>query len=230
MQLHKINQYIEQYKTYLKSFEASKKRLHYWESQHIWQENWDTDAIDWVQMYDHSLQNSTTNRLWKREAYDPKLMMLAFLDMDQHFVISMFNDLFNEDLEVHGRADRFSFYCDQLLAQFRKNKPMSKATGHHHDDGYQIISIYLSFQFPELYAPYNADQFIDLLRKIGAANIPPTGDFPRHVKVMRTLQKFLVKDEEVLSLHNNRTQNIHYQNNSLLLAFDFSRFINELNQ
>jgi len=225
MQLHKIKQYIEQYKVYLSSFDASKNRLHYWESQRIWQENWDKDAIDWHEMYDNSLQNSTSNRLWKREAYDPKEMMLAFLEMDKHFVISMFNDLFDESLEVHGRADRFSFYCDQLLIQFRKKKPMSKATGHHHDDGYQMVSLYLSFQYPELYAPYYAEDFIKLLHKIGAANIPLTGDYARHVKVMRTLQNFLIKEENLVQLHKERLQTIHYQENSLLLAFDFIHFV-----
>ncbi len=225
MQLHKIKHYIQQYKEYLNSFEASKNRLHYWESQRIWQENWDNDAIDWASMYDKSLQNTTTKRLWKREGYEPKQMMLAFLAMDQHFVFSMFNDLFNEDQDVHSRADRFSFYCDQLMLQFRKHKPMNKALGHHHDDGYQIISLYLSFQFPDLYAPYEANRFLELLHKIGAANIPLAGDFPRHLKIMRTLQNFLNKEEELITLHQNRLQSIHYQENSLLLAFDFVCFI-----
>ena len=225
MQLHKINDYIEQYKAYLNSFDATKRNIHYWESQQIWQENWDKDAIDWHKMYDKCLQNSTTKRLWKREAYEPKQMMLAFLKQDQHFVFSMFDDLFDEEKEVLGRADRFIFYCDQLMMQYRKKQPLSKAIGHHHDDGYQMVSLYLSFQFPYFYAPYNAEHFSILLQKIGAANIPLAGDFARHVKVMRTLQKFLNKDETLLILHKARLNGKHYQEESLLLAYDFTQFI-----
>ncbi len=224
MQLHKIKQYLQEYANYLDTPDAY-KRLHYWESQRIWQENWDKDATDWHTMFDNCLQNSTTKRLWKREAYEPKRMMKAFIEMDKHFVFSMFDDLFNEDQEVHSRVDRFVFYCDQLMMQFRKNKPLNIDTGHYHDDGYQIISLYLSFQFPDLYAPYHAEQFITLLQKIGAANIPLAGDFSRHVKVMRTLQKFINKEEELLSRHAARLQANHYQEESLLLAFDFVQFV-----
>lgn len=225
MQLHKINDFIEQYKAYLNSFDATKNNLQYWESQKTWQENWDKDAIDWHKMYDNCLQNSTTKRLWKREAYEPKQMMLAFLEQDQHFVFSMFDDLFDENKDMLGRADRFVFYCDQLLIQYRKNKPLSKALGHHHDDGYQMVSLYLSFQFPDLYAPYHAENFILLLQKIGAANIPLAGDFSRHVKVMRTLQKFMDKDETLLTAHQARLKSNHYQRESLLLTYDFVQFI-----
>lgn len=224
MQLHKIKAYIEAYKNYLQSPQAY-QLVHYWESQAHWQSNWDAEAKDWRLMYDGCLQNSVTKRLWKREAYEPKHMMMAFIELDQYFVQSMFDDLFDENKDVHSRADRFVFYCDQLMMQYRAKYPMRVDTGHYHDDNYEMISLYLSFQYPDLYAPYQAERFLTLLKRIGAANIPPAGDFPRHVKVMRTLHNFLLKDEMLLELHQARLSPQHYADNSLLLCFDFVCFI-----
>jgi hypothetical protein len=226
MQLHKLKDYLQRYGQWLGS-RAAESRLYYWESQAVWQQHWDSDAPDFAQVYDLSLQNSTTRRLWTREAYDPKRIMLAFAAMDRHFVHSMFMDLFNEDKDAHSRADRFVFYCDQLLQQYRQQYPTKIDNSHYHDDGYGITSLYLSFQYPDRYAPYEAERQRRLLHKLGAANIPLAGDFPRHVKLMRTLQNFLNKDEELLARHRKRLRPEHYQEESLLLAFDFGCFVAE---
>lgn len=224
MQLHKLKDYLVQYTEWLGS-RAAEQHLHYWESQAIWQTHWDEEAHDFAAMYDSCLQNSITRRLWKREAYEPKRMMLAFAAMDHHFVHSMFTDLFNEDKDAHSRADRFVFYCDQLLQEYRKKNPAKIDNSHYHDDGYGIISLYLSFRYPDLYAPYEGDRLRELLQNLGAANVPLAGDFPRHIKVMRMLQKFINKEEALLIRHQKRLRPEHYQGESLLLAFDFACFV-----
>jgi len=226
MQLHKLKDYLGQYAEWLGS-RAAEKRLHYWESQAVWQKTWDSDTTDFARMYEQSLQNSTTRRLWKREAYDPKRMLLEFIAMDHYFVHSMFTDLFNEEKDAHARADRFVFYCDQLLQEYRQQYPGKKDNSHYHDDGYGMISLYLSFQYPAIHAPYDAERQRTLLQKLGAANIPLAGDFPRHVKLMRTLQNFLNKEQPLLDTHQQRLRPEHYQEESLLLAFDFGCFVAE---
>lgn len=226
MQLHKIKAYFQAYEQWLQT-PAAEKRLHYWETQAHWQNNWDEESFELDQVYDSCLQNTTTKRLWKREAYEPKRMIRQFIALDRHFVHQMFKDLFNEDREVHARADRFIFYCDQLLQQYRKEKPAARDTGHYHDDGYKMVSLYLSFQYPDRYAPYQAKRFLELLRRVGAANIPPAGDFPRHIKVMRTLQTLLNKEASLIAVHRARLRPEHYQVESYLLAFDFACFVVE---
>lgn len=226
MQLHKLKDYLGQYAEWLSSRDAE-KRLPYWESQAIWQKHWDSDATDFASMYDQSLQNSTTRRLWKREAYDPKRMLLEFIAMDHYFVHSMFTDLFNEEKDAHARADRFVFYCDQLLQEYRQKYPAKKDNSHYHDDGYGMLSLYLSFQYPTLHAPYDADRQRTLLQQLGAANIPLAGDFQRHIKLMRTLQNFINKEQNLLDAHQQRLRPEHYQEESLLLAFDFGCFVAE---
>ena len=205
MQLKLIQQYAEEFRGWLRRQEAE-ERLHFWESQRNWQEHWDLDAPKLKEMYDVSLANSQTKRLWKREAYEPKRMLLQFLDMEPDFVRSMFKDLFNEEKSIDGRVDRFVFYCDQLLDQYRRAQPLAIDTSHYHDDSYGMISLYLAFQYPDRYAPYEAARFLQLLQRLGAGNIPSVGDFPRHCKLMRTLYQLLAKDEELLQRHQERLQ------------------------
>ncbi|MCB0637824.1 MAG: hypothetical protein KDC54_14450 [Lewinella sp.] len=226
MQLQRIQDQLEAYAQWLTT-DAARERLYYWESQQQWQTHWDLEAIDPAAMYDASLQNSRTRRLWKREAYEPKQMMLHFLRAEPEFVRSMFLDLFNEDKSVDGRADRFVFYCDQLLEQYRRAHPLAIDTSHYHDDGYEIVSLYLAFRFPEQYAPYQAPVFLQLLKRLGAANIPLVGDFARHVKVTRTLMNFLTRHDTIMARHAERLGPEHYPGASALLAFDFACFVTE---
>ncbi|MEZ4986480.1 MAG: hypothetical protein R2795_15825 [Saprospiraceae bacterium] len=224
MQLHKIQGFIHDYLAWLATPEAT-TNLHYWETQANWQQHWNLDAPDLRAMYDRSLTNLTNRRIWKRQAYEPKQMMLTFLAMDPHFVHTMFTDLFNEDKDAHHRADRFVFYCDELMRQYRLQYPLTVETGHYHDDGYEMVSLYLAFQYPQLYAPFQAKIQYQLLKAVGAPNLPATGDFPRHVKVMRTLQTLLLKHPALDEAHRARLRNQDYQGDSLLLAFDFAVFV-----
>ena len=75
------------------------------------------------------------------------------------------------------------------------------------------------------YAPYEADVQRSFLQKVGAANVPLAGDFPRHIKLMPTLYKFLSQDTELLARHQARLLPKHYAEESLLLAFDFMHFV-----
>jgi hypothetical protein len=224
MQVPKLKAYLAAYRDWL-STPAAHVRLPYWETQQNWQTHWDPATDDWAKMYQRALDNGTTRRLWKREAYAPKEMMLHFLALEPDFVRSMFTDLFNETKDAHGRADRFIFFCDQLLDQYRRKYPARNDTSHYHDDGYGIISLYLACQFPLAYAPYTADTQRSFLQKVGAANVPLAGDFPRHLKLMPTLYKFLNQDAEILARHQARLLASHYAADSLLLSFDFVQFV-----
>ena len=226
MQVPKLKAFIAEYQEWLPT-PAAHARLPYWETQQNWQAHWESTTDDWATMYNQALDNGTTRRLWKREAYAPKEMMMHFLALEPDFVRSMFSDLFNEDKDVHGRADRFIFFCDQLLDVYRRKYPARNDTSHYHDDGYQMISLYLACQFPMVYTPYNAEVQRSFLQKVGAAKVPLAGDFPRHVKLMPTLYKFLNQEPELLAHHQTRLLPKHYPGESLLLAFDFVHFVAE---
>ena len=227
MQVKLIHKYIKGFKDYLPTNKA--QQFHYvWESQGLFQKNWDMDEDDFGLTYDKSLQNSKTRRLWSQADYAPKAMMLKFLDLQPDYVQQMFRDLYNEEKEVEGRVSRFVFYCDQLLAAYKEAHPHSIENNHFHDDDYWMVSVYLSFRYPEKYTLYNKDAFIKLLQRIGAKNIPQANDFGRFVKVTKTLNTFLRKDEALLESHQARFADApFFDSQSLLLVYDFYHFVAE---
>jgi hypothetical protein len=225
MNLQKLTDTISKYKSYLRS-NPQHDPYWKWESLRIFQENWNIEALDFRSMYDRSLQNSRTRRLWKRENYEPKDMMLKFIDLNSEFVRYMFQDLFNENKEVDGRIDRFVFHCDELLREYKESRPRSIENSHFHDDNYGMVSLYLAFRYPELYAPYDFELFRRLLLSFGSRDVPKVNDLGRYFKVMRTVYKFLQKDGEVLETHGQRlNQGKHFEGGTLLVAEDFMRIM-----
>jgi hypothetical protein len=176
-------------------------------------------------MYDRSLQNSQTRRLWKRENYEPKEVMLKFVELNREFVRQVFLDLFNEQKEIDGRVDRFIFHCDELLREYKEAHPRSIENSHYHDDNYQMVSLYLAFRYPEQYAPYDFEVFTRFMALLGSRDVPKVNDIGRFFKVMRTVYGFLKKDEALMELHRQRLLPPHYQGDTLLLAEDFYKTI-----
>ncbi len=221
MQLHKIKEAFARYEAWLGTPKAE-ERLFLWESQRLFQENWDLDAEDLAGMYDRSLQNSTTRRYWFRENYEPKKVMLALMGVDREFVRSMFKDLFLESKGLTGRADRFVFHCDQLLSEFKRQNPRSVENNHYHNDNYQIISLYLAFRYPDQYTFYDHEAFKRLMVAVGSRDIPVTPDIERFSKVMRTLYGLMKKEERLMELHRKRlVSGQDYEGESLLVVYDF---------
>lgn len=226
MQLKQIQHYFGEYRNYLNSRPARSERLPIWESQRIFQENWDKDAANWPEMYDRSLQNSTTKRLWKREAYEPKRMMLELMRMQPDFTRHIFADLFNEDKSLEGRAGRFVYYCDTLLQAYKENNPRSIDNNHYHDDDYRMVSLYLAFRYPGRYAYYEAAAFRQMLEKLGSTQLPEANDLERYAKVTQTLYKLMAKEDGLLEQHQQRLQpGVHYTGESRLAAWDFCKFV-----
>jgi hypothetical protein len=224
MQLKRIQDLLSNYKDFLRG-KSAHERLYAWASQRIFQENWSLDASDFKTMYDHSLENSQTRRLWKRENYEPKRMMLNFIDLSEDMVRHAFQDLFDEEKEIDGRVGRFVFYCDELLRHYKEAHPHSVENNHYHNHHYQMISLYLAFRFPDRYTLYDGAKFKKMLHLVGSADIPEVDDFGRFCKVMRTLYTFLQRDEELMTLHQKRLSvQQHYTAESLLVVWDFYHF------
>ncbi len=221
MNLQKLNDAIRQYADFLRKNPKHDPYLP-WESQRIFQENWDVEALDFRTMYDRSLENSRSRRLWKREHYEPKEMMLKFIELDREFVRFAFQDLFNEAKDLDGRIGRFVFHCDELLAAWREAHPGSKLNSHYHHDNYQMVSIYLAFRYPTQYLPFYFESFRRLMELLGSRDVPTVNEIGRYFKVMRTIFTFLKKDEEILAMHAKRlTPGLHFEGETLLVVGDF---------
>ncbi len=224
MQLKILQDFIEKYAVALRH--DPPERLFVWETQQIWQSNFDLGALDLADNFDRSLENSVSRRLWHSEQFFPKKMMLEFLRRDPETLKAMFKDLFDETKLVENRLSRFAFGLDLMLAEWRDDGPARREMSHFHDD-HRLASLYLSLQFPAEYAPYEFEILKKTLTKLGAANPPDQVHDPaRWFKVARTLGQMLAKKPEIEAsvkkwLHPRR----HFQGQTILTVDDFARFI-----
>jgi len=223
MQLSKLRELFQDYRRHLQSGRRH-ERLHYWAALQHFQDHWDMQADDLPAMLDASFQNPTTRRLWKREGWEPKRMLLELAGHEPGLMRQALRDLLNEEKALDGRATRFVFYMDELLQTYRKAHPRSIDASHYLDD-YEFIFLLLAFRYPAHYAPYDFSRFRRLLEMVLAPNIPATHDVERYAKVMRTLYKLMEKEEGLLALHRQRLLPKHFAGETLLPAFDFLQVV-----
>lgn len=224
MLLNKIQDNISTYKKWLNSLRFH-PNTYKWEALQFFQNQWDMNDQEPSAMFDRSLYNTETRRLWQTENWYPKRMMQTFWEHDPMTVRMMFDDLFNETRDVEARIGRFIFGCDALLRDYKRDKPATVENNHYHDD-YRMIALYLAFRYPDGYAPYNFPVFQRALTALGARDIPQQNDLGRYFKVLRTLMNFLEKDGQALpAMQRHLNPKLHYQGKTLLLAEDFCAFV-----
>lgn len=222
MQVKKIENLIAQYKQQLINGTAPKD-LYLWESQQIFQDSWDIDAPDFGTMFKQSINSRQTLRYWKQGQFQPKEMMEHFIKMDAHWVKSMFVDLFNEDKGIEPRVGRFLFLMDETLRMYRAKNPLSIDNNHYHAD-YRMISLYLSFKYPEKYAYYHHEDFIRFLQNVNSPKIPVVPDFVRFCKVSNIVYTYLKKDQALIDRFQSKLlSNTHYQGENRMIVYDFLR-------
>ncbi len=224
MQLKKIQAYIEIYKNFLKK-NPEQRELFPWESQAIFQKNWDLEAPDFAKMFDASLQNSRTRRWWTGDNFKPKARMLEFIHQNSDFVRSMFRELFDESKAIENRISKFQFGCEVMMQDYKEDHPTSIENNHYHLENH-VVSMYLAFRYPAGYAVYFYPEFASMMKKIGSTNIPEPFEMERFLKITKTITTFLKKDDELLQLHQKSVAAPPlYQDESMLLVTDFYRYV-----
>ncbi|MEM9259208.1 MAG: hypothetical protein AAGA62_06140, partial [Bacteroidota bacterium] len=152
---------------------------------------------------------------------------LTLMRWEPEFVREAFRDLFSEDRDLDGRVQRFGFYVNELFNRFRDQHPKDKTPSHYHHDDYNMASLYLSGQYPEVYAPYSTEVLQKACTELGAKTVPPSSDLPRFMKLLQTLRPFLLKDELVMERYQEQLRPVDYQGESALLVWWFLRMVAE---
>jgi len=190
MKVHLIKQNLEEYCSYLKSLESF-EQSYLWQIMDVFVENWDIEELDFRQMFDRSFQSDQSLRLWKRENYFPKEMMLKLIDVERETLRSIFKDLLNEDKDLNLRINRFIHHIDQML-QIVQRKDM-KASTHYHAD-LRFVFAYLAFCYPEKYTLYDGFNFSQYLVKVEARNVPKSHDPNIFKNLMKATKTIMFKD------------------------------------
>ena len=223
MEVKKLQAKIQEFKAFLKK-DRHLNEVHKWEALSHFQEHWDIDTVDFGKMYKDSLQNTTTQRMWKREVWRPKEMMSLLIDQDPIFARRIFRNLFDEDKSIETRISMFKFGCEEMLQEFKRKNTTSIENNHYHDDN-EMILLYLTFRYPTEYTLFEYPPFIETLKKMGIADLPDPYNLERFFKLTKILYTFLKRDEELLDIQRKRlSAGRFYKEDSKLIVHDFYRF------
>ncbi len=194
-----------------------------WNAQHNFEKTWDIEALDFKTMFNSSFFSKSSQRLWKREHYFPKEMMMKLIDLEKETMRSIFKDLLNEEKDLNLRVNRFLHHLDQMLQVVQRSD--RKASTHYHQD-LAFIFIYLSFCYPANYTLYDEKNFINYLIKVEARKIPRNHDpilFRNMMKATRTIimknQQFLIIKEKLSKIYKLSMSGDN------LWTFDFYNFV-----
>jgi predicted RNA-binding protein len=199
---------------------------------HAWQSYWNIHELDLQKIFKISLSSNISTRLWNTTAYDPKSIILEFLQKDKEMVRVMFTDLFDETKNIEGRINRFVFHSNQLFSEMKSQATMKAFPSHYHD--HQTLSLYLYLQFPTKYTYYEEEKYKNTLQALGARNIPIVTPIESYHKLTSILSKFILQDEKVnnflISSSEKRKINYLPSNGIANIFFDFILFSQQKNQ
>ncbi len=198
MKVHLIKERLEKYKAHLRSVDFMDS-AYKWDAYRHFKDNWDVEALDFRSMFEKSFGSEKSLRLWKKENYFPKEMMLRFIDNDKEFVRVMFWDLLDESKDIEMRIDRFKLYCDEMLIRIQRED--MKAADHFHGN-YEMIFVYLCFIYPDRYCLYNFDAYRQFMVNVESKNVPRFHSPLQYVKMMKAVRKIMEGDEELTQIRS----------------------------
>ncbi len=223
MEVKKLQAKIQAFKSFIKK-DRDLKHHYKWEALSHFQANWNIDEPDFGKMYNQSLQSTKTQRLWKRETWRPKEMMLQLIELEPDFARRIFRNLFDQDQDIEVRISMFKFGCEEMLQEFKRQKRTTIENNHHHDDN-EMILLYLTFQFPTSYTFFEYQPFINTLKQLGIQDLPDPYNLQRFFKLTKILYTFIKKDEELIELYRKRLPTDRfYKEISKLIVHDFYTF------
>lgn len=223
MEAKKLQAYIQAFKAYLQK-DRKLEELYKWKAMQHFQLSWDIEAADFVEMYDQSLKSEITQRLWKRETWRPKEVMIQLLKQDIEFGRRMFRSLFDESQSIETRISMFKFGCEELLQEFKQQHPTTIVNNHYHDDN-QMIMLYLTFRFPDQYTFFTFPPFLETLKKMNIKDLPDQYNLDRFFKLTKIMNTFLQRDEALLAAQRKRlASSVENEEVSKLLVHDFYLF------
>jgi hypothetical protein len=153
------------------------------------------------------LQSDHSQRLWLREQYEPKKVILQLGNEFPDYFKDAIHDLYDESKLLENRIDRFKFYCEELLALYKKKHKAENLNHHYVDESF--ISLLLMGRYPETYAYYDQKLFISVAKEVGAKPIPKVNDYPRFQKFSQIFNNYISKNDEVIKLHKKRNATIN---------------------
>ena len=135
-----------------------KNELYKWEAIKSFQDNWDINEPNFVDMWEKST-NDADNLLGSKNTY-PRKMIAEFAEQEPETVRSMFLDLYDEAIDLEKRINNFKEKSDELIKKYGTEKKKQ------HFQSLNSISVYLWLRYPDKYYIYKFGE-LENANKIG---------------------------------------------------------------
>lgn len=122
-----------------------------WQAIKWYKDHWNIDAQDFAAMFTSAF--SKASNLLASNMYYPYKMICQFSEMHPEEVRKMFKALYDEEKPLASRYTAFRSRCDDLLTEYRNSSEEHAKANNHYQD-LHAISVYLSFEYPEIYFIY----------------------------------------------------------------------------
>lgn len=183
-----IASYIDNLDDYLPN------EIYKWESINCFQENWNLEDTDFLSMLDKSFKKS--DNLLVGFNYFPYGMIKEFAKKEPYTVAGMFENLFDEDIDLRVRIENFITSADDLLKKYFDE------TKHHYQDLHSI-STYLTFMYPEKYHIYKFSIAKKASSYLGYDLIPKEKDLSKSDKDYITYNNYIKLCDSIMDRVKN---------------------------
>ncbi len=208
MNLKKIKEIIQSYKKHFGAIH--KEEIYKWRAVKHFQDNWNIDAKVFPEMIENSL--AYTYNLMDSGNYFPKRMMLHYVRMDSEAVRNLFLELYrkDEDKSIEDKWLEFKTETRRLNKEFFRSKNKTEENSYQDQRAFMV---YLALRFPERYFLFKFGMFKEFVEKIDFPYTPIKGrveNLTSYTELCGQLREEIIKDEELLKLHNGRLKENHY--------------------
>lgn len=202
-------------KFYKKNYEAiEKQEIYKWEAIKHFQSHWEDNPEDFHSMLAKSLEK--TSNLLSSGQYFPRRVILRLSEREPEAVKGMFNNLFNEELNLTSRIDDFHNSAENLVAMCYPEESFKSYQDH------RAAMAYITLRYPDSHFLYKFQMYKHFVELIDYNEKPKVGDV-NNVLFFEDLCKFIISkvedDHELLDLYKSR-QKMFSDKNFHLLAQD----------
>ncbi|MFW5656367.1 MAG: McrB family protein [Bacteroidota bacterium] len=197
--------------------------LYKWETIQHFQDNWNNKhtAENIRENLTRSF-NSKTNNLWSGRNYLPYSTILDYTEKVPEDVSTMFHDLYNEEIDVYERMQKFQNRAAQIMDMLYPEENWT----HYQSD--RAIMVYLVLRYPNKYYLYKNNMFNQFCINTNFRAKPGRGkknDFTilkEYAHICDQIKAILKSDRELLEKHHSRIpSNITLDDDYNILTQDF---------
>lgn len=210
MNLQKVKEIIESYKRHFKAI--NKEEIYKWRAVKNFQDNWNTDAENFAEMLENSF--AFANNLMASGQYFPKRMIIQYAQMDAKAVRELFAELYSED-EEDTLEDKWIKFHSKTVSLNKRFFGVGVDKKSYQD--HRAFMVYLVLRFPERYFLFKFKMFKEFVEKVDFPYKPVMGRFENLIaysELCEILRDEIIRDEELLEMHNKRLKAEHYIENS----------------